>query len=234
MLLAFALMGLVLVATQYFMPTLHPQPKPGAKQAQGQAQTQVGAQTQAPAQTESQPAAAKAALAHAKTLPSIPVVQAAASETRVIETDVYRVEFSNEGATVRSWKLTQKRGRDYRYKDSNGQPLELTSVEGNTKAGWPFSYVFPRTRPAGDLNKALFTVKQPDPLTIEFEYSDGNLLARKTFHFEQKAYRLMVTSDVVQGAHGPAAPAGLARRLRRPDGPQRGRAAARRVLRQRQ
>ncbi|MGO9240056.1 MAG: membrane protein insertase YidC [Bryobacteraceae bacterium] len=202
MLLAFALMGLVLVATQYFMPSLHPQPKPGAKQAQGQAPTQAGAPTPALAQTQSQPAAARAATAHAKAVPSIPVVQAQASETKVIQTDVYRVEFSNEGATVRSWKLTQKRGQDYRYKDSNGQPLELTSAEGNTKAGWPFSYLFPRTPPASDLNKALFTVKQPDALTIEFEYSDGNVLARKTFHFEQKAYRLMVTSDVVQGAQG--------------------------------
>ena len=202
LLLAFGLMGLVLVLGQYFMPNTRPQPKPAASQSQNQAQPQVAAQAPAPAQVQpaSVPAERKAGrAAAAKPLPAAPVIQAEARQTSVIETDVYRVEFSNEGATVRSWQLTQKQRKDYRYKDANGKPLELTSVEGNTKAGWPFSYVFVRNKPATDLNKVLFTVKQPDPLSLEFEYSDGNVLARKTFRFEQKAYRLVVTSDVAQG-----------------------------------
>ena len=201
LILAFVLMGLVLA--QYFLPKPQPQPKQAAKQAASQAQTQGPAAAEVQAQAASAPPATqKAAKAKAKAVPALPVLKAELRETKVIETDVYRVEFSNEGATVRSWKLTQKRGPQYRYNDSSGQPLELTSVAGNTKAGWPFSYLFPRTQPATDLNKALFTVKQPDPLTLEFEYSDGNVLARKTFHFEQKAYRLMITSDVAQGSQG--------------------------------
>ena len=202
LILAFTLMGLVLVAAQYLMPNARPQPKPAAKQEQSQTQPPAAVEAQAQPQAVAPAGAGKAANASAKATPALPVVQSQQRETKVIETDVYRVEFSNEGATVRSWKLTHKRDKDYRYKDNTGQPLELTSFEGNTKAGWPFSYVFTGNKPATDLNKVLFSVKQPDPLRLEFEYSDGNVLARKTFQFEQKAYRLMITSDLVQGTQG--------------------------------
>ena len=202
LILAFTLMGLVLVAAQYLMPNARPQPKPAAKQEQSQTQPPAAVEAQAQPQAVAPAGSGKAANASAKAAPALPVVQSQQRETKVIETDVYRVEFSNEGATVRSWKLTHKRDKDSRYKDNTGQPLALPSVEGNTKAGWPFSYVFTGNKPATDLNKVLFSVKQPDPLRLEFEYSDGNVLARKTFQFEQKAYRLMITSDLVQGTQG--------------------------------
>jgi YidC/Oxa1 family membrane protein insertase len=80
--------------------------------------------------------------------------------------------------------------------------VELTSAEGNPKAGWPFSYEYRGSRPSVDLNKALFSVKQPDPLTLEFEYNDGSVLARKTYHFDHKKYDVTIGSDVAQGTQG--------------------------------
>ncbi len=186
LLLAFGLMGLVLLTTQYFMPSTKP-PLPKKAPVQEQVLT-----------PPPQPAPAVPAQAVTKGVPAASApeaITAQARETKIVETDVYRIELSNEGATVRSWKLKK-------YKDSDGKPVELTSAAGNAKAGWPFSYIFPHARPSVDLDKALFKVAQPDPLTVEFEFSDGSTLARKTYRFEQKKYDVTVSSDVAQGNQG--------------------------------
>lgn len=195
LLLAFALMGLVLLTTQYFMPPTKPAP---ARKPPVQAQTQAPPPQTAepvPVAAAAQPAATKGGKPASKQAPAPVVVMAEQRETKIVETDVYRVELSNEGGTVRSWKLKK-------YKDSNGKPVELTSAAGNAKAGWPFSYVYPRSRPAVDLNKALFKVTQPDALTVEFEFNDGSVLARKTFRFDQKRYDVTIGSDVAQASQG--------------------------------
>ena len=114
LILAFTLMGLVLVAAQYLMPTARPQLKPAAKPEQSQAQPPAAVEAQAQPHSVVPAGSGKAAKASAKAAPALPVVQSQQRETKVIETDVYRVEFSNEGATVRSWKLTHKRDKDYR------------------------------------------------------------------------------------------------------------------------
>ncbi len=186
LLLAFGLMGLVLLTTQYFMPATKPAPPKRAP---------VQEQVQTPPPQTAQPLPASGAQKTPQSATPTQAVMAAQRETKIVETDVYRVELSNEGATVRSWKLKK-------YKDSDGKPVELTSAAGNAKAGWPFSYIFPHARPSVDLDKVLFSVKQPDPLTVEFEYSDGSVLARKTYRFEQKKYDVTVGSDVAQGTQG--------------------------------
>jgi YidC/Oxa1 family membrane protein insertase len=186
LLLAFGLMGLVLLTTQYFMPATKP-PLPKKAPTQEQAQT--------PPPEPSQPAPVRRAPKAAQPARAPEAITAEQRETKIVETDVFRVELSNEGATVRSWKLKK-------YKDSDGKPVELTSPAGNAKAGWPFSYIFPNARPAVDLDKALFSVKQPDPLTVEFEFSDGSVLARKTYHFDQKKYDVTISSDVAQANQG--------------------------------
>ena len=66
----------------------------------------------------------------------------------VIETDLYRVTFSNQGANVRSWLLKK-------YKGNDNKPLELV----NTASGleFPFSLYFPAQKPATDVNWAWYT-----------------------------------------------------------------------------
>ena len=195
LLLAFGLMGLVLLTTQYFMPAAKP-PLPRKAPVQAQTQTPPPQPVQpASSSAPALPVSTKAGKPAAKQATAPVTVMAQQRETKIVETDVYRVEFSNEGGNVRSWKLKK-------YKDSDGKPVELTSAAGNAKAGWPFSYIFTGARPSVDLDKALFSVNQPDPLTVEFEFSDGSVLARKTYHFDQKKYQVSISSDVAQGTQG--------------------------------
>jgi YidC/Oxa1 family membrane protein insertase len=189
MLLAFGLMGLVLLATQYFMPTTRPQLDHKSKAPAAAAVAQTAPQASAPVASQAGAAAAPVSAAQ------LPPVAGAAKEIKVIDTDFYRIEFSNVGAAVQSWQLKK-------YKDADGKPLELMSAAGTEKIGGAFAYIFPRIRPTDDLNKVLFSVKQPDPLTLDFEYSDGNLVARKVFQFQPKSYRFQVRSDVTQAAQG--------------------------------
>src|SRR5262249_53861734 len=101
-------------------------------------------------------------------------------------------EFSNRGATVRSWLLKE-------YKDHDGKPLELVYKPALAKVPAPFSLVFKATAPSTDPNSALFKETASDGgLTLNFEYSDGRALTTKRFHFEQKSYLVQLTTEVTQ------------------------------------
>lgn len=186
LLLAFGLMGLVLFATQYFLP----KPPPPAPEKKAAAPAQAAPASGQPEQKTDtgQPSAAKAAAART---PEAATARIAGEkdETYILETDVYRIVFSNRGAAIRSWVLK-------RYRDSEGRPVELVNAAAAPKAGWAYSYVFPREKPAVDLNGVLFAVSQPSPLVIEFRYNDGTTAAVKRFQFEQKLYRGQLLSEV--------------------------------------
>jgi YidC/Oxa1 family membrane protein insertase len=186
LLLAFGLMGLVLFASQYFLPKPAPPPK---KAESVQVQTkQDSSEAPAPPQQPA-PAASKTPKAAQQPQQQAQRIAGEKEETYVLETSVYRIVFSNRGAAIRSWVLK-------RYRDSAGSPVELVNAAAAPKAGWAYSYVFPREKPATDLNGALFAFSQPDPLTVEFRYDDGSTRAVKRFHFEQERYRGRVHSEV--------------------------------------
>jgi YidC/Oxa1 family membrane protein insertase len=188
LLLAFGLMGLVLFASQYFLPK--PQPPAQKKAEPVEVQVKEAAPAEAPAAPQKQaPAPAKTARAAAPAQQAAERIVAEKEETHVLETSVYKIVFSNRGAVIRSWILK-------RYRDSNGNPVELVNAMAAPKAGWVYSYVFPGRKPATDLNGALFVVSQPDPLTVEFRYDDGAARAFKRFRFEQDRYRGQVFSEV--------------------------------------
>lgn len=188
LLLAFGLMGLVLFVTQYVMP------KPPAKPAATPAPVAQTNGEQKPAETAppSTPATAPAAAAPTANTAR---VSGEKEQTIVIDTDIYRIEFTNRGACIHSWILKK-------YKDIQGRPVELISSTAAPKVGWPFSYVFPGQKPPTDLNRALFLVKQPDPLTLEFEYADSTTAAKKTFHFDRKSYQSNFHSEVAANGMG--------------------------------
>ena len=101
---AFVLVGIVLVGWNYIYK---PPPPPVAAPATTQVQTT--------------PPAAEAPKPVPVTPPQ-PIevpgqVQASQAEDFTIETDFYRVEFSNQGAVVRSWILKK-------YKDGKGKPID--------------------------------------------------------------------------------------------------------------
>ncbi len=188
LLIAFGLMGLVLFASQYFLPK--PAPQPQKKAAAAQVEVKQAAREAQPAPPP-QPAPAgkqpSKAAAKVETWPERIVGEK--EETYILETSVYRIVFSNRGAVIRSWVLK-------RYRDSAGNPVELVNAAAAPKAGWAYSYVFPREKPAVDLNRALYVASQPDPLTVEFRYDDGSTRAVKRFRFEQGRYRGQFHSEV--------------------------------------
>ncbi|MBI3667211.1 MAG: membrane protein insertase YidC, partial [Acidobacteria bacterium] len=129
-----------------------------------------------------------------------PVEAAQAARDFVIDTDHYLVALSNRGAVVTSWTLK-------RYKNETGGPLELVNTAAVAEAGYPFSFAFRDNPPPADLNQALFVVetsppapagKLAAPITVTFHWSDGNVTARKTFHFSKGAYLVEVESELIE------------------------------------
>ena len=185
LLLAFALMGLVLFATQYFYPQ-QPEKRiePTKPASPKQVQAPAAAAPAAAAATPADPAAAPAQIA------------ATTAEEQTIETDVYRIVFSNHGAVVHTWELKQ-------YRDGKGKPLQLANTLAASKTHYPFSLAFENQTPSTDLNQALYVVrKTADGLGIDFEYSNGRSTARKSFRFAKNSYLAQVTSEVLENGSG--------------------------------
>jgi YidC/Oxa1 family membrane protein insertase len=188
MLIALVLMGLILLATPYVYKMLGVQPTQPDKKAQ------VAQPAADPTRDETKPVAAASgapmalSTADASATPPTAVTTAAAEETRIIDTDVFHVVFSNRGAVVKSWTLKN-------YKDSAGKPLELINGIGAAKVGYPFSFEFRGKKPGTDLNKALW-VAHPEGITMRFDYSDGQTVASKTFAFIRESSLLQYSDEV--------------------------------------
>jgi YidC/Oxa1 family membrane protein insertase len=181
LLIAFILMGVVLFVTPYFYKTVSP-PVKKATPAATQAETPA---TGAPAT----PGDGQVPAATPGSQTSAPAVAATNEETSTIDTDLFRVTFSNRGGVVKSWLLKK-------YKTHSGTPQEL--VNAASHADPPAALYFPGPKPAADLNKALYRV-HVDGLAITFDYSNGAVAAHKSFQFQKSSYLLDVTTDVTQG-----------------------------------
>lgn len=194
LLIAFVLMGLVLLVSQYF---IKPAPAPANKSGVAKSETgKSGAEKSevvipSPAQ---QRAAAVSGEASGE-------VKAESEQTVTVDTQRFHVVFSNRGAVVRSWVLKG-------YKDGAGKPLDLVYQPALSRVSAPFAIAVKGQTLATDPNTALFQAQQSDGgLTASFEFSDGRALTKKTFHFEQNSYLVGVTSEVMQ--NGTAVPHSL-------------------------
>jgi YidC/Oxa1 family membrane protein insertase len=174
LLLAFVLVGIVLVGWNYiYKPPVTPPvtvPAPA---------TQAAVEAPKPEPTT----------------PVVPIavpgqVQDTQAQDFTIETDLYRVRFSNQGATVQSWILKA-------YKDGQGKPLDLVNTRAQSKVPAPFAVAFRNQAPPNDPNKGLFRVERSGDLGVTFEYSDGRTATKKTFQFMPKSYLVEITSQVV-------------------------------------
>ncbi len=186
LLLAFVLMGAVMLAWNYLTPQPATTP-PGGKTAQtGQQAPQSGA-GQAPAGAAEKPAeTAEAAPASASKLPTI---SSDPQPAYIIDTDLYRVSFSNQGGTLRSWVLKKFKGND-------GKQLELVNPSATIEH--PFSLYFPGQAAASKLNWAWFKqTGDADGLGVTYEYSDGAQSVRKEFRFEKNSYMALVFTEVI-------------------------------------
>jgi YidC/Oxa1 family membrane protein insertase len=196
MVIAFVLMGLILVVTPWAYRQLGITPPPPADQKQNTAAKKAAASPGAT--TASGTPMALATPPTAENAPSeLPVegaVSAASAQDYTLDTDLYNVVFTNRGASVKSWTLKK-------FKDSDGKPLELANQKGAEKFGSPFTFEFRDKQPSSDLNKGLW-VAHPGQETISFEYSDGRTHATKTFALQPNSYLVQYSDQVMQGETG--------------------------------
>src|SRR6185437_11961807 len=183
MLLALVAVFVVLGVMQYFMPK--PQTPPGKGQQQQQQAQQKPTPVAVPT-ASSTPAPTKApATAAAK----VPVKMATAEKESVLETPTYRITFTNRGASVKSWLLTEKEKRKdgtekYKYTDDNGKPFDLINPTVASQLGNPLSFFAYDKDLERKLNESLYVGGATNGSTtgpLTYEFSDGDVTVRKTF-----------------------------------------------------
>src|ERR1051326_1994441 len=182
LLLAFLLMGLVLFLTPYIY-----KPPPGPKPVK----TEPTQQAQQPAEKKPEkPEPAKPA-APAQPVPG--QIQATSEQEFTVNTDIYRIRFSNHGAVVKSWVL-----KSYVDHAPNPKPLELVNQASFGKVPPPFSLTIPKDDKVDNiLNYGLWVAKHsPDGLRIDYEFSDGKNYAKKSFEFTKNGYLPQITTEV--------------------------------------
>lgn len=180
LLLAMILMGAVLYFTQTFYKPATPPTTTPAKKEEPKA---------APVQTPPPPAplATKGGEPPPKAAAG---VAATKEENPVVETDLYRIEFTNRGALIKNWTLKQ-------YTDSDGKPLNLVNSAGAQKVGHPFSIQIKGRDGWAPVNDALFAATTV-PGGVDFEFSDGRVYCKKTFRTKPGSYLVQVSSEVLE------------------------------------
>ncbi len=116
-------------------------------------------------------------------------VQAAAEMPAVVETSLFRAEWSNRGASLRSWKLKVHRGAEE-------EELELVSPFAAEAGKYPFFIQTDDPELDGLANGALFQVtplrlelREGEKGELKFDYSDGNTIRiEKAFIFTGGTY----------------------------------------------
>lgn len=199
MLLAAVLsMAVIFLWVKFFVPK---QPVPPMGQPSGATAPAQPAKPGAPA-----PAAPSAAPSLQKGAPPAPATPKADTQERtiVVENELYRVEFSNRGAVVKTWKLKK-------YYDDAKPPRMLDLVHPDAAqqtGGWPFSLVLDDAQAEAAANAALYqiTTSPPAPagtthlnapVELRFEWSNGQLEVTKTLRFDH-SYVVRVDTSVKQ------------------------------------
>jgi YidC/Oxa1 family membrane protein insertase len=203
LLLVFLLTFIVLIVFQPLLKKYGPQaPPPPQKQAQPTQPAPVP--SAAPAVTSA--SAASAASSHS----AVAAKQASAETETVIDSDLYRITFTNRGAQVKSWILKKFDN------DTENGPLDLVNPQNAAKFGYPLSLWTYDENLRNRLNSALYVASNQGEVTapteITFEYADQDLVVRKTFHFNNSYVLKVETSVVYKGAETfapPAWPAGF-------------------------
>ena len=193
LLLVFLLTFVVLIVFQPLLKKYMPQ-APAAPQKQS-----------VPEQVAAAPAVAAVTAPAART-PAAAIGKQASSETEtVIENDLYKITFTNRGAQVKSWILKKFDN------DAQNGPLELVDNAAAQRYGHPLSlWTYDETL-RNKLSSALYLPSSDGRLTapaqITFEYTDQDVVVRKTFDFDHTYVLKVETSVVYKGAEILAAPA---------------------------
>jgi len=214
MLLA-AVLGIVVIFAwaKFFLPHA---PQPAAPPAATSAPAQPGS-TNAPAPAANAPSSVarqEKAPSRAQAASAVAPKGDTKERTIVVENDLYRVEFSNRGGVVKSWKLKK-------YLDDAKPPqvLDLVHPEASQRTGgWPFSLALEDPELEAKVNAAVYlatpvtagdsaTTELKAPTELRFEWSDGQTEVTKTFRFDH-SYVVLAEASVRQ--NGQPLTAGLA------------------------
>jgi YidC/Oxa1 family membrane protein insertase len=206
--------AILFVWLHYFSPPVPP-PQKGNPTTQAVAPGQTSATTPAPGE------AAKAASVSAAKAGNVPVMRAATEKITVVESPLYRVELSNRGGVVLSWKLNK-----YLDDDKPPKPLDLVNHDSSTQLGWPFSLTLQDSQLESQANSELYEVSAARleahangttpavplqsgdfeaPVSVIFHFSDGHLDVTKKLNFNQDYQLTVETSVSVDGKPLPAA-----------------------------
>jgi YidC/Oxa1 family membrane protein insertase len=189
LLLAFILMGVVMLATPYFLKIFGPPPSSQTPPAPTATPASSAPAPDVPAASTPKPATPE--VASRRDFTPVPAANATPQQPArpfEIDTNLFHVVFSNQGATVRNWVLKK-------YKGNDDKPLDLV----NTAAGleFPFSLYFTAHEPAAKVNWVYYTqTPDPDEMGVTYSFSDGHTSVRKVFHFKRNSYLLDVTTEV--------------------------------------
>ena len=196
LLLTFALTFVVIFITQQFISKYY---KPPAA-PQRQEQVQRSAEQNAAPPTPEPRSAASTVTSGKKTATT---KQAAVEGSTVIENDLYRITFSNRGGLAKSWVLKK-------YKNDQGQPLELVNPVAAPQYGYPLSLFAYDEALRKKLNEALYVATEDNSgegKSLTFEYSEGDVSVTKKFTFSH-SYEVRVETSVTQnGSYVTAYPA---------------------------
>ena len=173
-----------------------PIPPPPQKQSQTASQSAPHQPSSSKPEEEESATASKA--------PSEPV-QAIAETPVIVDGALYRVEISNRGAVIKSWKL-----KKYNDDQQPPHPLELVDVDSSTQLGWPLSLVLSDLQLESRANSALYEATPPSgqtapPTEITFHWSDGHLDVTKKLNFNQDYEVSLEVSARLDGRTLPAA-----------------------------
>jgi YidC/Oxa1 family membrane protein insertase len=155
-----------------------PQPQPAPKAAETSAPQAAAASQEAPARrAPRRPAKPAPERARVK----LPVLQGSEAQQIVVESGLYRVTFSTQGAVIQSWVLKK-------YHDEKGKPLDVINHPACAQMGFPLSLRLSDSALADKLNTALYVAEPAAPslqapARLEFTYSDGAVRVKKTFTF---------------------------------------------------
>src|SRR4029077_3047118 len=165
--------GVIILWARFFGPK--PQVPPAQSNRSAVTAPATPGPATSPAANTSQAAAAPATIAPAKPV-NVAVKSDSQERAIVVENSLYRVEFSNQGAVVKSWQLKN-------YKD-DAKPQRVLDVvhpdASKQTGGWPFSLVLNDETLQTAANSGLYQVSSPSntlqaPADVEFTWSDGHL-----------------------------------------------------------
>jgi YidC/Oxa1 family membrane protein insertase len=212
-------MVVILAWAKYFGPKPSIQPPQANRPAQTAPATS-GPATSAPTTTPGSQTSAAQAVTAAPTPAATNVPRRSDSQERTItiENNLYRVEFSNQGAVVKSWKLkkyTDDTKPPQKCKDSSNPPcvLDLVHQEASQQTGgWPFAVILDDEQLQNAANGGLFQISSSAdtlnaPADVEFTWSDGRLEVAKHFHFD---HSYVVRAETSVKYNGGPIKAGLA------------------------